>query len=135
MAVVEEAVKHGADRSRIAQQLAKVFHRMIRGQHGAGPLAAKIHCHFVHHGFTTLSRLATIRDGLGNSFGVLYQPRPSDFSSSALLTIVVPPNQSSSISPKERDRMTDLVAVLEIRSIVETEAETQAHLVRCLDCT
>jgi hypothetical protein len=38
--VVQQAVEHGADGGRIAQQFAPVFHRSIRSQHGAGPLVA-----------------------------------------------------------------------------------------------
>jgi len=36
MSVVEQATEHGADRGRIPQQFAPVFHRTIRGQHGTG---------------------------------------------------------------------------------------------------
>src|SRR5438128_12066932 len=40
MAVVQQAVEHGAHGSRIAQQFAPVFDRAVGGQHGAGPLGA-----------------------------------------------------------------------------------------------
>src|SRR5438105_6450991 len=38
--VVQQAVEHGADGGRVSQQFAPVFHRAVRGQHGAGPLVA-----------------------------------------------------------------------------------------------
>jgi len=39
MPVVQQAIKHSADRGRVAQQFA-LFHRSVRSQHGAGYPAA-----------------------------------------------------------------------------------------------
>ena len=38
--MVEEAVEHGADGGRIAEQLAPVFHGAVRGHQRAGPFVA-----------------------------------------------------------------------------------------------
>src|SRR5216683_4817821 len=38
VAVVQQAVEHGAHGGRVAQQFAPVFHRTVGGQHGAGAL-------------------------------------------------------------------------------------------------
>jgi hypothetical protein len=43
MAVVEQAIQHGADRCRISQQLAPVFDGTIRRNQRASPLVAAHH--------------------------------------------------------------------------------------------
>ncbi len=43
MAVVKQAIQHGADRRGIAQQLAPILDGTIRGHQSAGPLIASQH--------------------------------------------------------------------------------------------